>query len=116
MESLALTAAELAGLAGVTEGEIGRMVDLGVLVAREGPAPFLTIDLRKVRLAMGFAWTSADEPIREDELEVVPVPRLGISTGILDKQWMARVGRAYAEGMRLAVLVERASRARGAPR
>jgi adenylate cyclase len=169
MEAEALTTAELAGLAGVTEGEIGRMVDLGVLVAREGPAPFLTIDLRKVRLAMaceqaglpmdgiaaairagrlsfafleaapyhrwavpsgrsyrrvseetgvpldvlretleamGFAWTSPDEPIREDELEVVPVLQLGISSGILDKHWMARVGRAYAEGLRLAALVE----------
>jgi adenylate cyclase len=165
----ALTAAALAELAGVTEAEIGRMVDLGVLVAREGPAPFLTIDLRKVRLAtaceraglpmdgiaaairagrlsfafleaspyhrwavpsgrtyrqvseetgvpldvlreslesMGFAWTSADEPMREDELEVVPVLELGISTGILDKRWIARAGRAYAEGLRLAAVVE----------
>jgi class 3 adenylate cyclase len=165
----ALTTADLAGLAGVTEAEIGRMVDLGVLVAREGAAPFLTIDLRKVRLAMaceraglpmdgiaaairagrlsfafleaspyhrwavpssrthrqvseetgvpldvlretleamGFAWVSPDEPMREDELEVVPVLALGISTGILDKLWMARVGRAYAEGLRLAAVVE----------
>ena len=32
---------------------------------------------------------------------------MGISTGILDKRWMARVGqRAYAEGLRLAALVE----------
>jgi adenylate cyclase len=145
------------------------MVDLGVLVAREEAAPFLTIDLRKVRLAlaceraglpmdgiaaairagrlsfafleaspyhrwavpsdrtyrqvseetgvpldvlretlesMGFAWTSPDEPMREDELEVIPVLQMGISTGILDKRWMARVGRAYAEGLRLAALVE----------
>ena len=129
--------AQLAELAGVSEAEIGRMVDLGVLVAREGAAPFLTIDLRKVRLAlaceraglpmdgiaaairagrlsfafleaspyhrwavpsdrtyrqvseetgvpldvlretlesMGFAWTSPDEPMREDELEVDPGP------------------------------------------
>src|SRR5918995_1606483 len=169
MEADALTAAGLAELAGVTEAEIGRMVDLGVLVAREGPAPFLTIDLRRVRLAlaceraglpmdgiaaairagrlsfafleaspyhrwavpsdrtyrqvseetgvpldvlretlesMGFAWTSPDEPMREDELEVVPVLQLGISTGILDKRWMARVGRAYAGGLRLAAMVE----------
>jgi hypothetical protein len=48
----ALTVAQLAELAGVSETEIGRMVDLGVLVAREGAAPFLTIDLRKVRLAL----------------------------------------------------------------
>jgi adenylate cyclase len=165
----ALNGAQLAELAGVSEAEIGRMVDLGVLVAREGAAPFLTIDLRKVRLAlaceraglpmdgiaaairagrlsfafleaspyhrwavpsdrtyrqvseeagvpldvlretlesMGFAWTSPDEPMREDELEVVPVLQMGISTGILDKRWMARVGRAYAEGLRLAAMVE----------
>ena len=165
----ALTGAQLAELAGVSEAEIGRMVDLGVLVAREEAAPFLTIDLRKVRLAlaceraglpmdgiaaairagrlsfafleaspyhrwavpsdrtyrqvseetgvpldvlretlesMGFAWTSPDEPMREDELEVIPVLQMGISTGILDKMWMARVGRAYAEGLRLAALVE----------
>ncbi|HET6751471.1 MAG TPA: adenylate/guanylate cyclase domain-containing protein [Actinomycetes bacterium] len=165
----ALNGAQLAELAGVSEAEIGRMVDLGVLVAREGAAPFLTIDLRKVRLAlaceraglpmdgiaaairagrlsfafleaspyhrwavpsdrtyrqvseeagvpldvlretlesMGFAWTSPDEPMREDELEVVPVLQMGISTGLLDKRWMARVGRAYAEGLRLAAMVE----------
>jgi class 3 adenylate cyclase len=153
----------------VSEAEIGRMVDLGVLVARDEAAPFLTIDLRKVRLAlaceraglpmdgiaaairagrlsfafleaspyhrwavpsdrtyrqvseetgvpldvlretlesMGFAWTSPDDPMREDELEVIPVLQMGISTGILDKRWMARVGRAYAEGLRLAALVE----------
>jgi class 3 adenylate cyclase len=165
----ALNGAQLAELAGVSEAEIGRMVDLGVLVARDGAAPFLTIDLRKVRLAlaceraglpmdgiaaairagrlsfafleaspyhrwavpsdrtyrqvseetgvpldvlretlesMGFAWTSPDEPMREDELEVVPVLQMGISTGILDKRWMARVGRAYAEGLRLAAMVE----------
>jgi hypothetical protein len=36
----------------VPEAEIGRMVDLGVLVPREGSAPFLTGDLHKVRLAM----------------------------------------------------------------
>ena len=169
MEDDALTPAGLAELAGVTEAEIGRMIDLGVLVAREGPAPFLTIDLRRVRLAlaceraglpmdgiaaairagrlsfafleaspyhrwavpsdrtyrqvseetgvpldvlretlesMGFAWTSPDEPMREDELEVIPVLQMGISTGILDKRWMSRVGRAYAEGLRLAALVE----------
>jgi adenylate cyclase len=169
MEAEPLTAADLAGRAGVTEAEIGRLVGLGILVARDGPAPFLTIDLRKVRLAMaceraglpmdaiaaairagrlsfafleaapyhrwavpsgrtyrqvgeetgvpldalrgtlesmGFAWTSPDEQMREDELEVVPVVQLGISTGILDKAWLARAGRAYAEGMRLAAVVE----------
>ena len=169
MEAEPLTAADLAGRAGVAEAEIGRLVGLGILVAREGPAPFLAIDLRKVRLAvaceraglpmdgiaaairagrlsfafleaapyhrwavpsgrtyrqvseesgipvdvlretlesMGFAWTSPDGPMREDELEVVPVVQLGLSTGILDRRWLARAGRAYAEGLRLAAAVE----------
>jgi adenylate cyclase len=165
----ALTAAGLARLAGVTEAEIGRLVDLGVLVPREGPAPFLSVDLAKVRLAvaceraglpmdgiaaairagrlsfafmeaapyhrfaapsdrtcrqvsedtgipldalretleaMGFTWTSPDEPIREDELQVVPLIQLAFASGLLDKPWMARVGRAYAEGLGLAARVE----------
>jgi adenylate cyclase len=164
-----LTAAGLATLAGVTEAEIGRLVDLGVLVPRDGPAPFLPGDLYKVRLATaceraglpmdgiaaairagrlsfafleaapyqrwalpsertfrqvseetgigleemremleatGFAWTSPDEPIREDELEMVPLLAHALRSGILDQAWMTRVGRAYAEGLRLAAQVE----------
>jgi class 3 adenylate cyclase len=168
-EGHALTAAGLAGLAGVSEAEVGRMAGLGVLVPRDGPAPFLARDLHKLRLAMaceraglpmdaiaaairagrlsfaflegapyqrwavpsartfrqvaeeagipldllrrvleamGFTWTSADEPIREDELEVVPLVQLAFSSGLLDAAWIARVGRAYAEGLRLAATVE----------
>ena len=146
-EGDALTAAGLARLAGVGEAEIGRMVELGVLVPRDGPAPFLPRDLHKLRLvvaceraglpmdgiavdhpgrpavvrvhgggprtprwavpsdrtyrqvsaetgvslddlraaleAMGFAWLSPDEPMREDELEVVPLVRLAFSSGHL---------------------------------
>jgi adenylate cyclase len=169
MEAQALGPADLAGLAEVTEAEIGRLVDLGILVPREGPAPFRTTDMQKVRLAtaceraglpmdaiadvirdgrlsfafledapyhrfaspttrthgqvsrdtgiplealreslesMGFTWTSADEPIREDELEVLPLVQLAMSSGLLDPAWLSRVGRAYAEGMRLAAKVE----------
>src|SRR4029453_8487709 len=47
----ALSASELADLAGVTEAEVGRLVDLGVLVARDGVDPFLATDVPKVRLA-----------------------------------------------------------------
>ena len=36
----ALTAAGLAGLAGVSEADVGRMAGLGVLVPRDGPASF----------------------------------------------------------------------------
>jgi adenylate cyclase len=169
MEAEALTAAGLAELAGVTEAEIGRMTDLGILVARDGPAPFRVGDLHKIRLAvaceraglpmdgiaaairagrlsfafleaapyhrfsvpsdrtfrqvsqdtgislevlqealeaMGFAWTSPDDPVRDDELEVVPLVDRAISSGVLDRRWMTRVGRAYAEGLRLAARVE----------
>jgi adenylate cyclase len=164
-----LTAAGLAGLAGVPEAEIGRMLDAGVLVPRDGPAPFLARDVHRLRLAvaceraglpldgiaaairagrlsfafldaapyqrwavpsartyrqvaadtgvplellrrsleaMGFAWTSAEEPIREDELETVPLVQLAFASGLLDQAWMTRVGRAYAEGLRLAARVE----------
>jgi adenylate cyclase len=165
----ALSASGLAELAGVTRAEVDRMVDLGILIARDGPGPFLAADVHKVRLAMaceraglpmdgiaatiragrlsfafmeaspyqrwavgssrsyrqvseetgipldalreslesmGFTWTSPDDLIREDELEVVPLLQLAESTGILDRSWMARVGRAYAEGLRLAAKVE----------
>jgi adenylate cyclase len=159
-----LSAAGLADLAGVTEAEVARLVDLGILEARDGTGPFLETDVQKVRLAvaceraglpmagiaaairagrlsfafleappfrrwavrsartyrqvsqqtgvplellgtvleaMGFARMGPDEPMREDELEVVPLLRLGLASGILDSVWLARVGRAYAEGLRL---------------
>src|SRR5919202_2978928 len=37
--------------------------------------------LRELLEATGFAWTSPDEPIREDELEVVPLLRLAPTRG-----------------------------------
>jgi adenylate cyclase len=57
--------------------------------------------------AIGFAWMTPDEPIREDELEVVPLLQLGVSTGFLDQVWSSRLGRGYAEGMRLIAGVEK---------
>jgi class 3 adenylate cyclase len=166
----ALSAAGLADLAGVTEAEVERLVDLGILVARDGADPFLDTDVQKVRLAtaceqaglpmegiaaairagrlsfgfleaapyrrwavrsartyrqvsqetgipldtfgsfleaIGFARMTPDEPIREDELEVVPLLQLGLSTGFLDQVWSTRLGRGYAEGMRLIASVEK---------
>jgi class 3 adenylate cyclase len=47
-----------------------------------------------------------DEPIREDELEIVPLLQLGLATGILDQLWSTRLGRGFAEGMRLIAKVE----------
>jgi adenylate cyclase len=164
-----LSAAELADLAGVTEAEVGRMLALGILVARDGRGPFLAADAQKVSLAtaceraglpldgiaaairagrlsfafleaspyrrwavrsartyrevsreagvplealgaileaMGFPRMAPDEPMREDELEVVPLLQLVQTSGILDRTWATRIGRAYAEGMRLAARVE----------
>src|SRR6266702_5305105 len=168
-EMSALSASELADLAGVTEAEVDRMVGLGILVARDGAGPFLAADAQKIRLAtaceqaglpmdgiasairagrlsfafleaapyrrwsvrsartyrqvsqetgvplevlggalesMGFARMAPDELIRQDELEVVPLLQLGLSRGILDQVWLTRLGRAYAEGLRLAANVE----------
>jgi len=164
-----LSASGLADLAGTTAAEVERLVELGILVARDGADPFLAADVQKVRLAaaceqaglpmegiaaavrvgrlsfaflegapyrrwavrstrtyrqvsqeagipldtlgavlesMGFARVGPDEPMREDELEIVPLLQLSLSTGILDLAWLARVGRAYAEGLRLAANVE----------
>jgi adenylate cyclase len=159
-----LSASGLADLAGTTTAEIQRLVELGILVARDGTDPFLDTDVQKVRLAagceqaglpmeaiaaairagrlsftfleaapfrrwavrsgrtyrqvsqeteipldtlgavlesMGFARAAPDEPMREDELEVVPLLQLALSSGTFDLAWLTRLGRAHAEGLRL---------------
>jgi adenylate cyclase len=164
-----LSAAGLADLAGVTEAEVQRLVDLGILVARDGTEPFRETDVQKIRLAaaceraglpmagiaaavqqgrlsfafleaapyrrwavrssrtyrqvsqqtgvplellgsaleaIGFARMAPDEPMREDELEIVPLLQLGLSSGIFDLAWLTRIGRGYAEGLRLIAQVE----------
>jgi adenylate cyclase len=166
----ALSASGLADLAGTTEAEVQRLVDLGVLVARDGVGPFLEADVPKVRLAsaceqaglplagiaaairagrlsfsfleaspyrqwavrsgrtyrqvsqeagvplellgsfleaIGFARMAPDEPMREDELEVVPLLQLGLSGGFLDQAWSTRLGRGYQQGLGLIAGVER---------
>jgi adenylate cyclase len=159
-----LSASGLADLAGVTEPEVERLVELGILVPRDDAGPFRETDVQKVRLAtaceraglpmegiasaiqagrlsfafleaapyrrwavrsartyrqvsqeteipldtlgavlesMGFARAAPDEPMREDELAVVPFVQLGHTTGVLDQLWATRAGRAHAEGLRL---------------
>jgi adenylate cyclase len=159
-----LSASGLADLAGTTTAEVQRLVELGILVARDGTDPFLDTDVQKVRLAagceqaglpmeaiaaairagrlsftfleaapfrrwavrsgrtyrqvsqdteipldtlgavlesMGFARAAPDEPMREDELEVVPLLQLALSSGTFDLAWLTRLGRAHAEGLRL---------------
>jgi adenylate cyclase len=51
--------------------------------------------------SMGFARMGPDEPMREDELEIVPLLRLGVASGTFDLAWLTRLGRAHAEGLRL---------------
>src|SRR5215208_7495906 len=51
--------------------------------------------------SMGFARVGPDEPMREDELEVVPLVAHGLSSGIFDPAWLTRLGRAHVEGLRL---------------
>jgi len=159
-----LSASGLADLAGVSEAEVARLVELGILVARDDTGPFLDSDVPKVRLAlaceraglptagiveairagrlsftflestpfrrwavrsgptyrqvsedsgipletlgavlesMGFARVGPDEPMREDELRIVPFLRHGLSSGIFDPAWLSRLGRAHVEGLRL---------------
>jgi adenylate cyclase len=159
-----LSASALADLAGVGPAEVERLVELGILVARDGPDPFGEGDVPKVRLAvaceraglpmagivsavragrlsfaflegtpfrrwavrsgrtyrqvsqdtgipldtlgavlesMGFARAAPDEPMREDELEILPLLRHGLASGILDPAWLSRLGRAHVEGLRL---------------
>jgi len=43
---------------------------------------------------MGFARVAPDKPMREDELEVVPLLRLGSCSGIFNVAWLTRLGRA----------------------
>jgi hypothetical protein len=50
---------------------------------------------------MGFARVGPDEPMREDELAVVPFLRHALSSGIFDLPWLTRLGRAHADGLRL---------------
>jgi adenylate cyclase len=73
-------------------------------VSQEAGVPLET--LGAVLEAMGFARADPDELIREDELEVLPLLRLGLATGVLDQAWTARAGQAYAEGLRLAAAAE----------
>jgi adenylate cyclase len=165
-----LSAAGLADLAGVTEAAVRRLVELGVLVARDGAGPFRETDVQKIRLATaceqaglpmagiaaairagrlsfafleaapyrrwavrstrtyrqvsqhagvplellssaleatGFARMEPDEPMREDELEIVPLLQLGLATGFLDQLWSTRLGRGFQQGLRLIAQVEK---------
>ena len=91
-----LSAAGLADLAGVTEAEVGRLVDLGILVPRNGAAPFLETDVQKVRLAT--ACEQAGLPMAG----IAAAIRAGrLSFAFLEatpyRRWAARSARTYRQ-------------------
>src|SRR6266508_3875854 len=65
-------------------------------VSQETGIPLAT--LGSALESMGFAGMAPDELIREDELEIVPLLRLGFSSGLFDLAWTTRLGRAHAAG------------------
>ena len=75
-----LSAAGLADLAGATEAEVTRLVELGVLVAGEGAGPFRESDVPKVGLAVAC--------------EQVGLPMEGIAAAIR----AGRLSFAFLEG------------------
>src|ERR687892_2914347 len=91
-----LSAAGLADLAGVTEAEVARLVELGVLVARDGVGPFLEADVQKVRLAT--ACEQAGLPMDQ----IAAAIRAGrLSFAFLEaspyRRWALRSARTYRQ-------------------
>jgi adenylate cyclase len=92
----ALSASELADLAGVTEAEVDRLVGLGILVARDGAGSFRAADAQKVRLAM--ACERAGLPMDE----IASAIRAGrVSFAFLEaapfRRWAVRSARTYRQ-------------------
>ena len=87
----ALSAARLADLAGVTEADVERLVELGVLVARDGAGPFRETDVQRVRLATaceqaglpmaGIAAAIRDGRLSFGFLEAPPFRRWAVRSG-----------------------------------
>src|SRR4029453_2513286 len=91
-----LSTAGLADLTGVTEAEVGRLVDLGILVPRDGTDPFLETDAQKVRLAT--ACEQAGLPMAG----IAAAIRAGrLSFAFLEaapyRRWAVRKGRTYQQ-------------------
>src|SRR5262245_40237886 len=91
-----LSAAEVADLAGVTGAEVERLVELGILVSRDGPGPFRETDVQKVRLAV--ACERAGLPM-EGIASAIRAGRL--SFGFLEaapfRRWAVRSGPTYRQ-------------------
>jgi adenylate cyclase len=91
-----LSAAGLADLAGATEAEVQRLVELGVLVARDGTEPFRETDVQKVRLATaceqaGLPMDAIAAAIRADRLSFT------FLEATVYRRWAVRSGRTYRQ-------------------
>jgi adenylate cyclase len=91
-----LSAAGLADLAGASEAEVARLVELGILVARDGAEPFLAADVPKVRLAA--ACEQAGLPM-ERITAAIAAGRLSFAflEGATFQRWAVRSGRTYRQ-------------------
>jgi adenylate cyclase len=91
-----LSASELADLAGATEAEVQRLVEHGVLVARDGVGPFLEADVQKVRLAA--ACERAGLPM-EGIAAAIRAGRLSFAflEAAVYRRWRVRSGRTYRQ-------------------
>ncbi|HEX8928383.1 MAG TPA: hypothetical protein VGA45_05655, partial [Actinomycetota bacterium] len=92
----ALSASELADLAGVTRADVQRAVGLGVLVARDGAGPFLETDVQKVRLAVaceraGLPMDAIAAAVREGRLS------FAFLEGTAYRRWAMRSARTYRQ-------------------
>src|SRR5688500_10578559 len=92
----ALSASGLANLAGVTEAEVQRLVDLGILVARDEGGPFLATDVQKVRLAT--ACEQAGLPM-EGIASAIQAGRLSFAFLEAEpfRRWAVRSARTYRQ-------------------
>jgi hypothetical protein len=91
-----LSASGLANLAGTTMAGAQRLVELGILVARDGPDPFLETDVPKVRLAA--ACEQAGLPM-EGIAAAVRAGRLSFAflEAALYRRWAVRTGPTYRQ-------------------
>ncbi len=91
-----LTTAALAERTGATEADVDRMAALGVIVPREGAAPFSDSDIAKVRLAR--ACEDAGLPL-EGVGQAIDAGRLSFAflEGSSYRRWSARSGQTYRE-------------------
>jgi hypothetical protein len=91
-----LSASGLANLAGVTVAQVQRLVELGILTARDGPDPFLKTDVPKVRLAA--ACERAGLPM-EGIAAVIRSGRLSFALleAALYRRWAVRTWLTYRQ-------------------